>query len=123
MNNKGQSLVLFILLIPILIIAFAYIFDSSLIVMEDIRLKNITSDAIRYAFDKKSENHIKTYINKNDDNIKILEFTVKDREVIIHTQTIIDSLFGKIVGFNTYEINAKYIGYIENGNVIIKEKG
>lgn len=123
MNNKGQSLVLFILLIPIFIMSFAYIFDSSLIVKEHIKLKNICSSAVRYTFDNKNEDYIKRYINKNDKNIKILELTINDNKTIIHTQSIIDSVFGKIVGFDTYEINAKYIGYIENGNIIIKEKG
>ena len=124
MNNKGQSLVLFIFLIPILIMAFAYIFDSALIISDNIKLKNISSTAIKYLLEEnKTEDDVRKYIEKNDKEIVILELTITDNEVIIHTQKIIDSVFGKIVGFKNYEINVRYIGYKENDKVIIREKG
>ena len=37
MNNKGQSLVFFVALIPLLFIIFAFIFDTSLIIRENNR--------------------------------------------------------------------------------------
>lgn len=121
MNNKGQSLVLFICLIPILVVLFAYIFDSALIVSENIKLEDIAHTSLEYLFDGKSEDTVREYILKNDASIKIIELNVNDDNVSIHLQKIIDSYFGKTVGFDTYEINGKFNGYKKNNKVIIRE--
>lgn len=121
MNNKGQSLVLFIALIPVFILIFAFVFDSSLIVSYKTKLKSINNMAIKYVVKYKDDFDMKEYLNKNDSDIKIIKFTNDDGVINLHIQKIIDSYFGKLAGFDTYEINANFIGYMENGVLKIKK--
>ena len=110
MNNRGQSLVLFALLMPIFIMMFALIFDSSIIVAEHIKLKSIGKDAVENIMEKKeSSTVVKDIILKNDDSV--------------HLKKNIDSYFGKIIGYDTYELEINYVGFYENGELRIKEKG
>ena len=48
MNNKGQSLVLFVFLLPVFIIIFAYIFDTCYIKINNNKLDNLSSIAMNY---------------------------------------------------------------------------
>ncbi len=121
MNNKGQSLVLFILLIPILICCFTLIFDSALIIAENNRLINITNNSLKYLIeDNKNIKDVEKYISKNDKNIKILEITNDS----VHLKKHVTCYFGKIIGYEYYEFETNYEGYIEDGVLkIINRKG
>lgn len=120
MNNRGQSLVLFALLMPIFIMMFALIFDSSIIVAEHIKLKSIGKDAVENIMEKKeSSTVVKDIILKNDDTIEIIEINNNS----VHLKKNIDSYFGKIIGYDTYELEINYVGFYENGELRIKEKG
>jgi len=48
MNHKGQSLVLFVCLLPLFIALLAFVFDSALIIRENNKLSNIASLALSY---------------------------------------------------------------------------
>ena len=63
MDKKGQTLVVFVLLIPLFMILAALIIDNSMIVNEKLHLKNVTKDIIR-------NDLIKTQID--NDKIKML---------------------------------------------------
>ena len=124
LNEKGQSLVLFVILIPILVILFFFIFDFSLVMSNKIKLNDITKKSIDYILlDKKDITTVKKFIYDNDDNIEINEFTVDDNGVVLELCITIDSNFGRVIGYDEYEINSKYIGYLEHDKVIIREKG
>ena len=47
MDNKGQTLVVFVLLIPLFMVLAAFIVDNSIIVNKNLHLKNVTKDIIR----------------------------------------------------------------------------
>lgn len=120
MDNKGQSLVLFALLMPIFIMMFALIFDSSIIVTEHTKLKNIGKDAMENIIEKNEDLEVvKDIILKNDDTIEIIEINSNT----VHLKRHIDSYFGKIIGYDTYELEVNYVGFYENGELRIKEKG
>lgn len=122
MNNKGQSLVLFIMLLPIVIMAFALIFDSAIIIMENNKLKSVAKEGITYLIkDDKSEKVVEDIIKKNEKELIKLEIS-KDNGTI-HIVKHITSYFGKIIGYDYYELEVNLYGYISNGKLIIEEKG
>ena len=111
MNNKGQSLVFFVALIPLLFIIFAFIFDTSLIIRENNRLESITTSAINYlAKENKPYQEVENIIKENDKEINIL--IINNEEISL--QKNVDSTFGKIIGFKNYEIKTDMTFKIEN---------
>lgn len=104
MNKKGQSLVLFIALLPIVIMLFAFVFDNALISIEKRKLNTIANSSIDYMEKGISIDNISKYVKDNDENIKIKKIDKDDKE--IELEVVIDSYFGKILGFNNYRINS-----------------
>ena len=67
MNNKGQSLVFFILLLPIIFLIIGMLFDLSKVLNEKLKIKDIEEDYIYYL--KKNtdkEEEVDSFLNKND---------------------------------------------------------
>lgn len=120
MNKKGQSLVLFVVFLPILIIIFAFIFDISIMITEKVRLQNIAEDTIYYLIEKdKPIDVIENYIKANDEEIKILKLGYNE----VHLKTTVESYFGKVIGFDNYQLEVYLVGSNIDGKLRIKEKG
>lgn len=101
MNNKGQSLVFFILFLPIIFLIIGMVFDLSKVLNEKLKIKHIEEDYIYYVKENKLSNEeLNSFLNKNG---------VASNEVIINSNEIcitknIPSYFGKVVNKNIYEI-------------------
>ena len=106
MNNKGQVLVLFILIIPILILGAAYIVDNIYISYHSNRLNNINSLVIKdTSINKLTEEQIVEYVKKNDEDINVKVIYVGSKIKITLTKRI-KSIFGGIIGKNYYDLNS-----------------
>ena len=68
MNNKGQVLVIFILFIPIFVLAFTLIVDIGNMYIEKRSITNNLKYAVEYS--KKNNVDVDEILNKNLDNIK-----------------------------------------------------
>lgn len=119
MNNNGQALVLFVVLIPILFILFAFVFDTSIMIRESGRVDSIARDSVKYLMDGKTTLEVSKVITKNDKDIKIINITDNG----VHLKKEIDSIFGKIIGFDTYKIEVNLFGKMVGDKLIINEKG
>ena len=122
MNNKGQSLVLFVLLIPLLFMILYMVYEISLMVKLKEEIDNINYLVINFNLDKIEDDNIETKIkdmiikNKSDVFISLVE--IKDNKLYI---TLEDKLDNKI--FNNMEIfrvKSSYVGYIEDNKKIIE---
>ena len=94
MKSRGQTLVLFVILIPLIIMFAAFI-------VEDI-------------------NKIKELFLKNDFEVDKLEVSFGD-ELRIKNENEIDSIFGKILGFDKYKIKVDITGYKNEDKIDFKE--
>lgn len=121
MNNKGQALVIFLILLPIFLGLCALVIDSAYIVTNKNRLSNINEIAINDALDGKSENEVREIIKMNNKNIEIITFKRNENTVYIHLQNKINSIFGSILGYEKYEINSKLEGKLVDNKKIISE--
>ena len=122
MNNKGQTLVVFILLIPLLLILGAFIVDNSMIVYKNLQLKNTTKDIIRTNYEKHllTDDEIKNIYLKNNissDDIKIIR---ENNSLKINITYYEQSIFGKLVNIKSYEISSSVTGLLESNKVIFK---
>ena len=62
MNDKGQSLVLFVFLIPLFIAIFAYVFDTCYIKINNNKLDNLSALAMNYVLKDKNKIEIEQLI-------------------------------------------------------------
>lgn len=96
MNKKGQSLVMFIIILPVILIMLAFIVDVGLMYNAKIKGKNLLVSAIE------EEKDIKEYFKINDIDLESIE--TKENCVIIEYR--IESVFGSIIGIKEYKIAA-----------------
>lgn len=123
MNNKGQALVLFVLLIPVLIIAGIFIVDTAKILVESTKLKNTTKLVIKTILeDDIDEDKARVMFLENDINIDNLKITFEDTKINIKNNYKIDSLLGKIIGIKDYEMDINITGIKENNEIKYKKE-
>ena len=126
LNNKGQSLVLFILVIPIILGIMALVIDlgNSLTKKNEID-KNIEFVLDYYLNDNKQENEYLENDNSIDTNsLKVLlEYNLKDIDttintdnevIIIKAKTYVEGIFSKILNIKGFRIVSEYKGYLES---------
>ena len=110
LNNKGQSLVMFICLLPILLLIVLAIVDVSRMVIEKNKLNNINYIAISYYSSHKEDDDVTeriiSLVKRNDEDIINVRKN-KDKNTI-YLDKKIDSTMGKIIGISEYEIVSEY---------------
>ena len=87
MNNKGQSLVVFVIIIPIILILFTIVINLGFVYVEKRAINNTLDNAIEYYNENKEdidiENKIRLLINKNIDNIDKLDIEINNNQIQI----------------------------------------
>ena len=107
MKNKGQALVLFVLLLPIMILTFSFIIDIGYISVTKKKIDNTVQEIIKNSLENNlSEEETKNLIIKNIDNVYIRKITIVDNEIDI--KVTIKTIFSSIKK-NTYEKNYKVV--------------
>lgn len=101
MNNKGQTLALFVVLIPVFLFIFCYVFDAGMIMIENKKIENLSISANKYLKEGKDIDTIKEIIKNNDNEIEV---TIKFNEIKLKKE--LKSTFGKIVGYESYTIKS-----------------
>ena len=120
MNNKGQTLVLFIALLPFIFILFVFVFDLANLATKKTVLDGIAKDSLRYMIvDEKSESEIKENILKNDSDILIK--SIDDSSICLKKE--VKPIFGEILGYDVFNIKSCFEGKFENNKLVIIEKG
>lgn len=106
-NNKGQVLVLFIMILPVIFIGVACIIDSSYMMYQKNRLDNINMDVLNSVKNKSNltEKEVLDLISLNDAKIVNIDISIDDT-ITIDNYILVNSIFGKIIGFDEYKINS-----------------
>ncbi len=106
MNNRGQTLIFFVLVIPILLLILAFIVDTGLVLKEYTRFTSTTRTIVR-TVDMKTENYqekVKNLYDKNNIPTKNLEIETIEKQIQISNEYEIESIFGNIIGLKSYKI-------------------
>ena len=94
-NNKGQSLVMFILIIPIFLLILTLVYDVGNAIYEKDRLSNTNYLTIEYGLnniDTVTENDLKNLIEQNTSNLKYIYVTIEENQIEIKTVGLITGL-------------------------------
>ncbi len=96
MNKKGQSLVMFIICLPIIILALALVVDVGSMYNAKIRGNNLLREAIR------DDRDIDEYFKLND--FEIISKEMKNEGACVIITSRVKSVFGTIVGIKNYDV-------------------
>lgn len=116
-NNKGQSLVMFVLIIPIFLLILTLVYDIGNAIYEKDRLSNTNYLTIEYGLnniDTVTENDLKNLIEQNTSNLKYIYVTIEENQIEIKMEKDAKSIIGKMFNFNLVKIISHYKGKIIN---------
>ena len=116
-NNKGQSLVMFVLIIPIFLLILTLVYDVGNAIYEKDRLSNTNYLTIEYGLnniDTVTENDLKNLIEHNTSNLKYIYVTIEENQIEIKMEKDAKSIIGKMFNFNLVKIISHYKGKIIN---------
>lgn len=124
-SNKGQSLVLFVVFVPLIIMLGTYVVDMSYARYNENKIDSINKEVVKYGLkhidEDPKDNMIKLiYQNDSDiDNYKI-DIDLEKREVKVQIEKSSKGIFGSIIGKAVYREKSNYIGYIKDDKQIIE---
>ena len=108
MNNKGQVLIVFVLILPLLLLLAAYIIDNTYIAYHTNKLNQINQLIVEDAvINGMTSEEIEEYVAKNDESIEIDFMFVSSDKVELTLKKDIKSLFGNIIGKTHYTLTSK----------------
>lgn len=116
-NNKGQSLVMLVLIIPIFLLILTLVYDVGNAIYEKERLSNTNYLTIEYGLnniDTVTENDLKNLIEQNTSNLKYIYVTIEENQIEIKMEKDAKSIIGKMFNFNLVKIISHYEGKIIN---------
>ena len=121
-NNKGQTLVIFVLVLPILLLLIALIWEIGNLQITINKYETAIKDTIEYGLNHQEENNLALILTnllkanvKGDINIEINNY------IKINVKQKYNALYNSIFN-NKFDIDLTYIGYKENNQIIIKKE-
>lgn len=122
MNNKGQSLVTFVLILPILLLILLALYDIGNMVILKNELRNVSYIALDYGINNIDNPNMiedmKALILKNKSDIDDVN-VIKDEDDKIHI-SFSDSVNTKISFSNIFKIKVSYVGYVNDDKKVIE---
>ena len=123
MDNKGQTLVIFIIVLPLLILAMAFIVDTGLMIINKSKLDSTSKVIIDKYYDYEGDIDliVEEYLKNNNINYQSYK-VVRNNNFMIDIKSKVESIFGKVIGLKEYEIESKIMGYKENDKIKFKNE-
>ena len=124
LNNKGQSLVLFILIIPILFGIMVLVIDMGNVIYYKQDMDNIDKIVIEYGLDNMDDVNVlsdmKELAKENNKDLSI-EIIFNDMEFYVSSSYYVNGIFSNIFNMKGFLVKSKYKGYKDIDKNIIKK--
>lgn len=121
MNNKGQSLVLFILIIPILLSFTALVIDVGRAVSEKSSLNNKIELIIECGLEDNLTNDEVNELTEHNLSDYDYEVNINDNVIEINASTYVEGIFSNILDFKGFNIESEYRGFMADEKMIIEK--
>lgn len=127
MNEKGQTLIIFVIILPIFLFILTLVIDLGLVQNERTKLTSVTRIIIGDVYDQIIDEEdaikkVKELYKKNDVNTDSLIVTYQEKKLNIKINKKVEGIIGKITNLNLFNLEIYLTGYKENDKLII-EKG
>ncbi len=124
LNNKGQSLVLFVILIPIFLGIMVLVIDMGNVINYKQDMDNISKLVIDYGLDNMDKadvlNDMKELAKLNNEKFSF-EINFNDMEFYVNSSYYVNGIFSNIFKMKGFLVKSKYKGYKELDKKIIKK--
>ena len=120
MNKKGQSLILFVIMIPIFLGLCALVVDVGYMISKNVELKEVSKMIIEDYFEDFDSLKIKNLYEENNIPVDHLEINIHEDAIHIVNYYEIDSIFGSVIGISSYDIRIDITGTIKADKVILE---
>lgn len=117
MNNRGQTLVLFLLIMPIIIAFLAFFIDMSMVSYEKSKVNGVITNNLMVIVNKDIVDLDKIESIFNENEIKVNNIVFDNEFISIYVDYNTKSLFGKILDFDIYKIKGVWYGDYVNKKV------
>ena len=127
LNNKGQSLAIFVIFVPVFIMIGTFVVDVSFAKYNERRLDNLNKQVINYGLkhiDEEPYDNMVDLIYQNDSDIDFYEININNetKEISVTLSKSTKGFFGSIVGKEIYNEKSSLKGYIKDDKKIIEKK-
>lgn len=120
MNNKGQSLVVFVIILPIILILSTMIWEIGNLQITKSKYESRIKDAIKYGIKHNEDPEIKTKIEELlKQNVGICEVSASADKIKVKFETTYKYMYEK---YQEIRIKISMVGYKENEKIIIKKE-
>ena len=119
MNNKGQSLITFVLILPIIVLFLAFIIDSSVSIMNKTKIDGVIKSNMEISLNGDIDtNKLRKIIKENDNDLDVNSY-IDNNILYVKVHANKKNIFGNILKLKYYELNFDYCANLEDK--IIKE--
>lgn len=122
MNKRGQTLIIFVMLIPIILTMAALVIDVGLLYYKKNEYTGIVEESIKEYFKDEDLTSALETLNLNGVSLDDVLVSATDETISVILDTKVDSIFGKVIRINDYEIKIARVGTKDKERVIIKKK-
>ena len=127
MNNKGQTLVLFVVVLPILLLVLVLVIDIGKIIVKKLELDNISEIVLEYGIGKLGEENIYddmfNLVKQNNNDIDKINIDIREDKIYLSLSCDGEFIFKKIIDSNRFKIESNYVGYFIDGEKRIERVG
>lgn len=113
MNNKGQTLIFFVVILPIILCMFMIVIDLCTMSLEKNKLDNLAYNSLEYKLNGETDEKVIKFIKYSDEDI---DYDIYQNKVILEKEY--DPIFIKI---GSSKIKSVYTGYTLNNKNVIKK--
>lgn len=125
LNNKGQSLVLFVVIIPILLFILILVIDIGKAINLKQELNNINKIVLDYGLDNLDQDNLEEEMTElvklNNNEIDKIDIRFDDDKIYLNISCDMDLMFISIANISLFEITSSYVGYIQDDNKRIEK--
>ena len=124
-NKRGQAGAIFIIIIPIIFIVLAFIYDNVMIIIANnkynLASKEIAKEVLTNSYNDKAA-EVKNLYEKNNYEVEMLNVSYDGTTLKIYNSHSYPSFFGNILGVKSYRTEINLEAHKEDDKIIIEEK-
>ena len=125
LNNRGQSLILFVIVLPIILLIAILVIDVGRVIVRKQELSNISNIVLDYGLDNLEQddiyNELLELVKLNDSEIDEINFFIEDNKIKLELKDSVNGVFSYIENTSIFNVKSSYVGYLENGNKRIEK--
>ena len=123
MDSKGQTLVIFVLILPILLLLFALIWEVGNLGLTINKYETEIKDTIEYGLNHLDDENLEEVLtNLLKANLEgDISVEINNQVIKVNVKQKYDALFNNLLN-KRFDIDLTYNGYIENNKFIIQKE-